>query len=170
MVTKRILSILLLISLTISTSIFATDFETLSTQHINDIVKIEEIVFSEPWSRKDYLYCLNNGYSGWILKSNFEIIGYSLIKLMDDRLHIARFAVDIFQQKKGYGKILLDHTITMAQKNGFKCISLEVRESNTPAVKLYKSKGFIVIGKKRNYYTLRNGTKDHALEMVLLLN
>ena len=60
------------------------------------------------------------------------------------------------QKRKGFAQLLL--TDTLAQLD-LPCI-LEVRESNTGAVKLYEKLGFVLIGSRKNFYS---GPRENAL-------
>ena len=55
-------------------------------------------------------------------------------------------------RKTGIGKLLLERVFALAKDIGLSFISLEVRESNTPAISLYSKKGFKTEGKRRNFY------------------
>ena len=46
------------------------------------------------------------------------------------------------------------------KKRGSRCLTLEVRASNTPARALYESLGFVLVGTRRNYY---HNPKEDAL-------
>ena len=45
------------------------------------------------------------------------------------------------------------------------CIYLEVAESNTPARRLYEKFGFLVIGRRENYYRSSSSAFETALIM-----
>ena len=42
--------------------------------------------------------------------------------------------------------------ITVLREQGSHCLTLEVRASNEPAIKLYRKLGFVQVGKRPNYY------------------
>ena len=56
-------------------------------------------------------------------------------------------------RKKGVGSALVRELVTYCQKHGFAFLTLEVRESNAPAISLYGSFGFIKVGERRDYYS-----------------
>ena len=73
------------------------------------------------------------------------------------------------QQRRGYGRFILQHLISLAKQRAVNRIVLEVACDNLPAIILYDSCGFGDCGQRRNYYQRPNGTAD-ALIMTLLLD
>ncbi|MBD3350424.1 MAG: GNAT family N-acetyltransferase [Candidatus Lokiarchaeota archaeon] len=53
---------------------------------------------------------------------------------------------------KGYGKMMLNHIITKLSDLKYSRVLLEVNTHNVRGIKLYKSQGFRIIGKKKAYY------------------
>jgi ribosomal-protein-alanine N-acetyltransferase len=64
-------------------------------------------------------------------------------------------------RRMGIGKQLLDALLLQAQSMGSASIFLEVRESNTPARRLYEKLGFHETGRRKAYYS--NPTEDAVL-------
>lgn len=59
------------------------------------------------------------------------------------------------ERKKGYAYSMMLEFFEFARSKGAKKIMLEVRESNTPALNLYKKLGFKILCKRKNYYKTR---------------
>jgi ribosomal protein S18 acetylase RimI-like enzyme len=57
--------------------------------------------------------------------------------------YILLLAVDAQNQKKGYGKLLLQHAMDELKKNSVKSITIDVLSKNEPAKKLYEKLDFI---------------------------
>jgi len=55
-------------------------------------------------------------------------------------------------RRRGLGTRLLDEFLNIARVQGAKGISLEVRESNLPARRLYQKQGFFESGRRQSYY------------------
>lgn len=55
-------------------------------------------------------------------------------------------AVDPSAVRQGVGGFIVDESIALARKKGFKAVRLDVVPGNTPAVSLYKRKGFSYAG------------------------
>lgn len=86
-------------------------------------------------------------FSGRVLIDEFELFTIAIVP----QLRRKRIAQRLMQ--KSYREL--------QQRNIHKCF-LEVRASNQPALELYQSFGFELIGKRRNYY---QNPKDDALLM-----
>ena len=69
-----------------------------------------------------------------------------------DELEIDSFVVAEAMRGQGVGRVLLTEGLRIAQLRGVNRVFLEVREDNLPALSLYLSCGFTVIGCRKNYY------------------
>jgi ribosomal-protein-alanine N-acetyltransferase len=87
-----------------------------------------------------------------------EMIGYISLWLVIDTANINNIAIDIPFQNKGYGSYLLMKSIEALKAENIREVTLEVRQSNESALKLYQSNGFEVIGVRKDYY--RKPTED----------
>jgi ribosomal-protein-alanine N-acetyltransferase len=87
-----------------------------------------------------------------VAKKNKTTVGYVLLSSVLDESTIEEITVDINERKKGIGRELIQATFTQALHMQQKDIYLEVRFSNTPAIELYRSMGFELIGQRKNYY------------------
>ena len=81
-----------------------------------------------------------------------EILGYCGVLTVLDEGDITNVAVRKDRQGEGIGKLLVQELIRKASDAGVTTIHLEVRESNTPAIRLYEKLGFVQLGVRRNYY------------------
>lgn len=90
-----------------------------------------------------------------------EVIGFVIVDVFDDRAEIIDIAVDLMHRNKKIGDDLLKRAIEVAKENGCTSISLEVKNSNKPAIKLYTNNGFKVGTIRKKYYS--NGTEDAYL-------
>lgn len=66
---------------------------------------------------------------------------------------------------KGLGAALLSQSKTDSRNRGLHDLFLEVRESNTAARGLYDRLGFIIIGRRKDYYIGKNGLRHDAVTM-----
>jgi ribosomal-protein-alanine N-acetyltransferase len=87
-----------------------------------------------------------------VAKKNNNTVGYVLLSSVLDESTIEEITVDIDERKKGIGRKLIQATFTQALQMQQQFIYLEVRFSNTPAIELYRSMGFELIGQRKNYY------------------
>ena len=77
--------------------------------------------------------------------STAEIIGTSWMTFDGRRLHLHHFGVSPAYQRKGVGDRLTIESLRFAKQKGYQ-IKLEVHQSNTPAIALYKKHGFQFLG------------------------
>ena len=83
-----------------------------------------------------------------ILEEDNEVIGYLYYSDIYERAEINQIEVDSFHRNCGNGTKLMDYFINLVDKD----ISLEVRENNNPAIKLYKKYGFEEVAVRKGYY------------------
>jgi len=130
-----------------------------------DVVSsIEMEVFSDPWSRNAFKTDLENKLA-WPIVAEFEkkVVGYSNIYIVAGEVQIGNFAVAPGFRGRGVAKKMMTEIFEKAAESDCRNIFLEVRESNTPAMELYKSYGFVSSGKRKDYYT---NPRENAIIMV----
>jgi len=130
---------------------------------LDEIMCIEPHIYSHPWSRGNFVDSLRSGYASWVLLSEDEIIGYSLMMMVLDEAHLLNLSVAKPYQKRGLGRLLLEHIITVAKRHGAANMFLEVRPSNISAIALYENIGFNEMAIRRGYYPAQQGREDAVL-------
>jgi ribosomal-protein-alanine N-acetyltransferase len=93
-----------------------------------------------------------------------RVIGYAGAWVVLDECHITNIAVAEAERGKGIGRKLTEALIRYVSNLGAAYATLEVRVSNERAQRLYKSLGFVSVGKRKRYYE-DNG--EDAFLMVL---
>ena len=83
---------------------------------------------------------------------NEKPIGYVGLSVVFDEGYMGNLAVIEEYRRKGVGRMLMKELICECKKLSLAFATLEVRDSNTPAVSLYKSLGFDEVGRRKNYY------------------
>jgi len=81
------------------------------------------------------------------------VIGFAGFWTILDEAHIISIAVRKAYLSQGIGQGLLLSVIDMASKLHNRMVTLEVRESNMAARRLYEKFGFVVVGKRPGYYS-----------------
>ncbi len=92
-----------------------------------------------------------------ILKENNEIIGYIYYSDIYERCEINQFEIMLSERNSGKGDLLLKYLINLVKKD----ITLEVKEDNTPAIKVYLKNGFQKTAIREGYY---NGVDGILME------
>ena len=132
-------------------------------EDLDDVMEIENVVYSHPWSRGNFSDSINAGYSCWVLQEDAEMIGYAVLMLAMDEAHLLNISIARHRQQQGMGRVLLDNMMTIARSHGAAHIFLEVRVSNRPAIALYEKMGFNEMAIRRKYYPGHHGREDAYL-------
>ena len=128
--------------------------EKMTAAHLDGVLRIENSCFAHPWSRQSLESELDNNNSVFFAAiEDGTVIGYIGMSVVIDEGYIFNVAVDENHRKKGVGSALIDSLVTYGKKNNLCFITLEVRESNTPARSLYSKFGFVKVGERKNYYS-----------------
>jgi ribosomal protein S18 acetylase RimI-like enzyme len=95
------------------------------------------------------------------------IHAYYLSMITDDCADIIAIGTHRDWQRRGFGRIMLEHLIGVTEQQHVEKILLEVAADNMPARQLYDSCGFVEIGYRKNYYK-RGETLCDAVIMARL--
>ena len=124
--------------------------ENMKPHHLDGVVNIENICFANPWSRADLEQQLNLDTSHFAVATlDGNVVGYMGLQIFCGEGYVTNVAVLPDFRRMGIAKKLIEHQI----QNEMSFITLEVRESNLPAIKLYESCGFENVGKRPKFYT-----------------
>ena len=125
-----------------------------SAADLDAVLQIEEVSFTNPWTREMYLAELENkGVSYcYLARDAGAPIGFCSFWRVLDELHINNLAVLPNRRRQGIGSALLVHVLREGAKSGARRATLEVRRSNEPARALYEGFGFQVAGVRKSYY------------------
>ena len=134
---------------------------------LDDLNKISSILqsdFDDFWNENILKSELENENSYYIVaKENDDIVGFGgLWKSIDD-IHITNIVTKKSVRNKGIGKAILNALINQAKVFGYNIITLEVNETNSTAISLYKKFGFEKVGIRKRYYN----NSDNAIIMNL---
>jgi len=93
-------------------------------------------------------------------------VAFLLAWHVPDEIHILDVATHPDFRRRGYGRALMQQALAYAKENQARHVLLEVRRSNTPAIRLYRDCGFFAMGLRKRYYP----DDEDAVEMVLVLD
>ena len=125
------------------------------------VAAIEQDSFADPWSERSFEELLRSPAAIFLVatRPDSEIIfGYVIGHAVADQAEILNLAVVVSARRHGLGGALLDAAIEAVSERGAREIFLDVRESNKPALGLYRSRGFAALGRRGKYY--RNPVED----------
>ncbi len=131
---------------------------------IPSILEIENDSQPEPWTEKAFLEEIDRAGSHFLVARldtgpqiasdchSQPIVGYICFWVVADEVQILNVAVRCDLRRRGIARKLIELAIQTGRDRRARFITLEVRESNSPARKLYESFGFKIVGERANYY------------------
>lgn len=128
-------------------------FEKMSLSDLDEVVKIEEENFSDPWPKEAFVRDLDNKDADVIvLKDINEIIGYYDVWYMFENADISNIVIRKKYQEKKLGEYLLKDLLKRCIRKNVEFLHLEVRVDNAKAINLYKKFGFEEVRIRKGYY------------------
>lgn len=118
---------------------------------------IEALSFSNPWSDNTFRGEIQNTAVSFpmvvVRRPGETVVGYIVFWQIRDDVQVNNVAVHPDCRGLGLGEALMRYAIDRTREAGAAFMTLEVRQSNAPALALYKKLGFEVMGVRKNYYT-----------------
>lgn len=137
---------------------------------IGDVVALENSVYPHPWTVGNFTDSLDSGYQAWVLRDDQQaLVGYFLLMPAVHEAHLLNVAVAANRQGEGIGRYLLDKVAAVARGLMMESLLLEVRPTNTRALKVYEKYGFLHIGRRKGYYPAHNNEREDAIVMRFTL-
>lgn len=128
------------------------------------LASLEKECFSSPWSEKSFEDFFRTECSVcFIAESDGKPCGYIGAYIICGEGEITNLAVTEAYRRQGIGKALME---ALCRTDGISRLTLDVRESNTPAYSLYTGLGFKVDGKRKNFY--QNPREDGILMSIYI--
>jgi ribosomal-protein-alanine N-acetyltransferase len=145
-------------------------FREMELEDVDPVFEIDRVSFSLPWSKRAFRLEITDNPASTMLVAELrdgkfrQIVGYIGFWHIVDEIHISTLAVKPAFRRIGIGERLLLEALAKALEMGAETATLEVRESNTPAIRLYEKHHFEVERRKPGYYHDNN---EDALQMIL---
>ncbi|MEW6253515.1 MAG: ribosomal protein S18-alanine N-acetyltransferase [Pseudomonadota bacterium] len=124
------------------------------------IHRIELASYDYPWTPGNFADSMKAGYSMWVREAEGEVIGYYAMMVAAGEAHLLNLTIAPIWRGHGLGRELLEHCLAGARDHKAESVFLEVRVSNTVAIALYHSSGFVDLAVRRGYYPARDGRED----------
>jgi ribosomal-protein-alanine N-acetyltransferase len=122
--------------------------------------------FGEAWTAPQCAGLLPmNGVWLSLARERETVVGFALARVVGGEAELLLLAVGRSSQRRGVGQMLLDRFGSIAASKGAEQLHLEVREGNH-AVSLYRRNGYREVGRRRNYYSGRDGQLFDALTLA----
>ena len=149
-------------------------------RHLAALAEIERACFHAPWSENMLREELGKGIflvaeqdgrtAGYVGCQTVLDEGYITnagLQVVLDEGYITNVAVSPDFRRQGIARALIAELTAKAGENKLAFVTLEVRESNAPAIALYTGAGFAPVGKRKNFYS--NPTENAVLMTISLI-
>ena len=124
------------------------------------VAENEAAAYTYPWTKHNFIDCLQSGYQCWVLANKQRIVAHGVISVAITEAHLLTLCVHPGFQRQGYGRRMLNLLLDRAYKLESSQCFLEVRTQNKTAISLYVSMGFEEIGQRKGYYPGKQGRED----------
>jgi len=129
---------------------------------------IDASVNARPWNEGQFAAVCSGaagrGETVLVVHQCDNVDGFIVYSRVLDEVSVHNIAVRASRQGQGLGQLLLQGSLEQMKRAGAARCLLEVRQSNTVALRLYEGNGFAVDGERNNYYPGPNG-RENALLM-----
>lgn len=131
------------------------ELRRLEARDLDTVEEIERASYPTPWSRAMFVAELRKPSSLAIgaFSDEGELVGYAFVSRYVDAWHVMNVAVGLDYRRRGIATTLLERLFEVTASDPRSGYTLEVRVSNTNAIRLYESLGFESRGTRRGYYT-----------------
>lgn len=137
------------------------DIKTILPLHFQKVVDIYSSCY--PYKKADALLAqLRLGNVGGFIADD----GFILFSVVADEAEIIDLCVRDEARGKGLGFRLMDEALRSLGASGVRNIYLEFADGNIAASKLYNKVGFVVTGRRNNYYKSVDGSSLNAITMA----
>lgn len=114
----------------------------------------QECFPKEPWTFKMLASSFESeAFHGVVAEDGGEVVGYGGLTVAADVADVENVAVTEPFRHSGVGTEIIDALLKVAAKQGVKKVFLEVRVSNSVALKLYLKCGFAGVYARTRYYS-----------------
>ena len=134
------------------------DIAPMTVDDIPIVLHIESLSFQSAWPANAFANELRDNKLAhyFVGRLDGRIVAYGGIWVILEDSHVTTIAVHPDMRGKRLGEELLVHLLDEAIERGASWITLEVRETNDVAQRLYRKYGFTVVSTRRGYYSDNN--------------
>ena len=128
-------------------------FRRMRLDDVAEIFRLERLIFKDSWPKKHFIREVENTKISYpcVMLLQEKIVGYAVVWYVSRELHINNIAIVPDFRQQGLAGRLLQHIFD--KFNDWQTAFLEVRCSNTAAIRLYKKHGFKEAVIRQGYYS-----------------
>jgi ribosomal-protein-alanine N-acetyltransferase len=131
---------------------------------LDQVVEIEKASMPSPWSKELFEEELKREMARYfVIEEDHRVAGYMGYWEAPQEAHIINLAIAPFFRNRGLGQKMVQYCLEFATKRGAGLATLEVRESNESAKRLYEKCGFRNIAIRKKYY------QDNQEDAIVML-
>lgn len=131
---------------------------------LGQVVEIEKASMPSPWSRELFEEELKRDAAHYfVVEEDGKVAGYMGYWEAPQEAHIINLAIAPPFRRRGLGKEMVEACLEFARKRGAGLATLEVRESNEEARRLYEKCDFKFIAIRKKYYS---DNQEDAMVMI----
>jgi ribosomal-protein-alanine N-acetyltransferase len=128
---------------------------------------LEDECFSLPWTREQLRGELpDERHEFLVAEEDGAVVGYIGMMCVLDEGYISNVAAAPEARRRGIGTALIGALLRRAAERELSFVTLEVREHNEPAIRLYTAQGFEPVGLRKNYY---DSPRENAVLMTCFI-
>lgn len=128
-------------------------FRKMTVTDVDAVAEIEFNSFDLPWTLEDFWYeTVRNDSESIVAELDGKIVAYACAWISFGDADVANIAVEKNYRGQGIGAKLFSEIIRRVKLRGVHGVTLEVRVSNTAAIKLYEKFGLRGVGVRKGYY------------------
>ena len=126
---------------------------TIAPAAANDVPELERLA-EECGLDVDFSVELRRSYALLrVARQGTQAVGFLLAWRAADELHLTDLGVTASARRRGIGRSLISGLCLEGERSGARVVLLEVRESNAPAIALYRALGFEEQYRRARYYS-----------------
>lgn len=157
-------------------SVLSSSYDSLSPQEatlapmreedLAEVMQAEQLAYPWPWSEGNIRDSMLRGHHCQTLRNTqSQLLGYFLAMPGADEVHLLNITVAPAFQRQGWARVMLDALHDWARAQQAQWVWLEVRLSNTRAIRIYEEYGFRRVGLRKAYYPLDGLRREDAIVM-----
>ena len=124
------------------------------------VLLVDQASYEFPWTAGNFIDSIHAGHHCWVYEAGGQAVGHAIMMSVFDEAHLLNLAIAPDWQRQGLGAALLQYVLQEARAAGINMLYLEVRPSNTGAIRLYNRNGFEGFAIRKDYYPAQQGRED----------
>lgn len=139
-------------------------FRPMLEADLDQVTEIEKASMPSPWSKELFDEELKRPAAHYfVMEEQGKVAGYMGYWEAPEEAHIINLAIAPEFRNKGLGQRMMDDCLSYAAKRGAQLATLEVRQSNVAAQRLYEKCDFRVVAIRKKYYS---DNQEDAIVMI----